>query len=91
LPQEHERALSGWQAESPTLAALIETLGSAVPAMGEVAAGLAVDADALGPKMVPLLATAPFAAAVAGPWRPVGEHVLRGLETPMPILAVVQP
>jgi adenylate cyclase len=39
----------------------------------------------------PLLATAPFAAAVAGPWRPVGEHVLRGRETPMPILAVVQP
>jgi len=39
----------------------------------------------------PLLATAPFAAAVGGPWRPVGEHVLRGLETPMPILAVVQP
>lgn len=35
----------------------------------------------------PLLATAPFAAAVAGSWRPVGEHVLRGLETPMPILA----
>ncbi len=91
LPQEHERALGGWEAEWPTLAALIETPGSAVPAMGEVAAGLAVDADALGPKMVPLLATAPFAAAVAGPWRPVGEHVLRGLETPMPILAVVQP
>jgi adenylate cyclase len=38
----------------------------------------------------PLLATAPFAAAAAGPWRPVGEHVLRGLETPMPILAVGQ-
>jgi adenylate cyclase len=36
----------------------------------------------------PLLATAPFAAAVPGPWRPVGEHVLRGLETPMPILAM---
>ena len=36
----------------------------------------------------PLLATAPFAAAAAGPWRRVGEHVLRGLETPMPILAV---
>jgi adenylate cyclase len=36
----------------------------------------------------PVLATAPFAAAVAGPWRPVGEHVLRGLDTPMPILAV---
>ena len=39
----------------------------------------------------PLLATAPFAAAVAAPWRPVGEHVLRGLETPMPILALTQP
>src|SRR5258707_10922570 len=38
LPQEHERALGGWQAEWPTLAALIETLGSAVQAMGEVAA-----------------------------------------------------
>jgi adenylate cyclase len=36
----------------------------------------------------PLLATGPFAAAVAGPWRPVGEHVLRGLEKPMPILAM---
>ena len=38
-----------------------------------------------------LLATAPFAAAVPGPWRPVGEHILRGLETPMPILAMAQP
>jgi adenylate cyclase len=38
----------------------------------------------------PLLATAPFAAAVAGPWHRVGEHVLRGLETPMPLLAMVQ-
>ena len=27
LPQEHERALGGWQAEWPTMAALIETLG----------------------------------------------------------------
>jgi adenylate cyclase len=39
----------------------------------------------------PLLATAPFAAVAAGPWRPVGEHVLRGVETPMPILTVVPP
>jgi len=36
----------------------------------------------------PLLATAPFAAAVSGPWRPLGEHLLRGFETPMPILTV---
>jgi 3-carboxy-cis,cis-muconate cycloisomerase len=47
LPQEHERALGGWQAEWPTLAVLIETPGSAVQAMGEVTAGLAVDADAV--------------------------------------------
>jgi adenylate cyclase len=39
----------------------------------------------------PLLATAPFAEAVAGPWRPCGEHLLRGIETPMPILAMTQP
>lgn len=39
----------------------------------------------------PVLATAPFAAAVPGAWRAVGEHVLRGLETPMPILAMAQP
>jgi 3-carboxy-cis,cis-muconate cycloisomerase len=51
LPQEHERALGGWQAEWPTLAALIETPGSAVQAMGEVASGLAIDADALQANM----------------------------------------
>lgn len=39
----------------------------------------------------PLLATAPFAAAVARPWRPLGEHVLRGLGKPMPILAPAPP
>jgi adenylate cyclase len=38
----------------------------------------------------PVLATAPFAAAVPGSWRPVGEHVLRGLETPIPVLAMGQ-
>ncbi|MBV8192598.1 MAG: adenylate/guanylate cyclase domain-containing protein [Alphaproteobacteria bacterium] len=36
----------------------------------------------------PVLATAPFAAAVPGPWHPVGEHILRGFETPMPVLAM---
>ncbi len=34
----------------------------------------------------PVLATATFADVVAGSWRPLGEHRLRGLETPMPIL-----
>ena len=51
LPQEHERALGGWQAEWPALAAICETLGSAVEAMAEVAPGLAIDADALQANM----------------------------------------
>jgi 3-carboxy-cis,cis-muconate cycloisomerase len=51
LPQEHERALGGWQAEWPALAALCETLGSAVEAMAEVAPGLAIDADAVQANM----------------------------------------
>ena len=51
IPQEHERALGGWQAEWPTLAALIETLGSAVQAMDEVAAGLTIDPDAMQANM----------------------------------------
>src|SRR5258708_19131230 len=51
LPQEHERALGGWQAEWPALAALCETLGSAFEAMAEVAPGLAIDPDALQANM----------------------------------------
>ena len=39
----------------------------------------------------PLLATAPFAGATPGPWHPLGEHILRGLETPIPILTTMQP
>ncbi|NQW54327.1 MAG: 3-carboxy-cis,cis-muconate cycloisomerase [Rhodospirillales bacterium] len=51
MPQEHERALGGWQAEWPTLAALVEALGSAVEALAEVAAGLVVEPDALQANM----------------------------------------
>ncbi len=51
MVQEHERALGGWQSEWPTLAALCETLGSAVEAMAEVAPGLAIDADAIQANM----------------------------------------
>lgn len=39
----------------------------------------------------PLLATAPFAGAIPGPWRALGAHVLRGLDAPMPILTTTQP
>jgi 3-carboxy-cis,cis-muconate cycloisomerase len=51
LPQEHERALGGWQAEWPTMAALIETLASAVQAMHEVAPGVTIDPDAMQANM----------------------------------------
>jgi adenylate cyclase len=39
----------------------------------------------------PVLATGPFADAVACPWRPLGEHSLRGLDKPMPILTPAPP
>jgi 3-carboxy-cis,cis-muconate cycloisomerase len=51
MVQEHERALGGWQSEWPTLAALCETLGSAVEAMSEVAPGLVIDLDAIQSNM----------------------------------------
>jgi adenylate cyclase len=39
----------------------------------------------------PLLATAPFASAVPDePWRALGAHALRGLESPMPILTTMK-
>jgi adenylate cyclase len=39
----------------------------------------------------PLLATSAFADATPGAWRPLGEHLLRGLETPVSILTMTQP
>jgi 3-carboxy-cis,cis-muconate cycloisomerase len=45
LVQEHERAVGGWQAEWPTLAALIQTTGAASEAMAGVAEGLTVDRE----------------------------------------------
>jgi 3-carboxy-cis,cis-muconate cycloisomerase len=45
MPQENERALGGWQAEWPSLAGLIEALGSAVEGIAEVAPDLTVYAD----------------------------------------------
>jgi 3-carboxy-cis,cis-muconate cycloisomerase len=42
MPQENERALGGWQAEWPSLAGLLEALGSAVEGIAEVAPDLTV-------------------------------------------------
>jgi len=51
MVQEHERAVGGWQSEWPTIAALSETLGSAVEAMKEVAPGLVLSTDAIQANM----------------------------------------
>ena len=43
MVQEHERAVGGWQAEWPTVAAIVQSTGVAVASMAEVAEGLVVD------------------------------------------------
>ena len=45
MVQEHERGVGGWQAEWPTVAAIVEAAGLAVASMAEVAEGLTVDAS----------------------------------------------
>ena len=47
MPQELDRALGGWQAEAPTLAALFEVMHGALLAMVEAMAGLVVDPTAM--------------------------------------------
>jgi 3-carboxy-cis,cis-muconate cycloisomerase len=44
LPQEHERGLGGWQAESPVIADLFQLAHGALTAMAAVLEGLEVDA-----------------------------------------------
>ena len=43
MVQEHERAAGNWQAEWPTVAALMQATGAAAASMAEVAEGLSVD------------------------------------------------
>ena len=43
LPQEHERAAGGWQSEWPTIAAAIQSTGSALAAVAETIAHLRID------------------------------------------------
>jgi 3-carboxy-cis,cis-muconate cycloisomerase len=44
MVQEHERAVGGWHAEWPTVAALVQAAGSALTAMADAIEGLTVDA-----------------------------------------------
>ena len=45
LPQEHERAVGGWHAEMPTVAAVVQATGSALAAIVDAIEHLHVDAD----------------------------------------------
>jgi 3-carboxy-cis,cis-muconate cycloisomerase len=44
MVQEHERGVGGWQAEWPTVAAIVQATGLAAASMAETAEGLTVDA-----------------------------------------------
>jgi 3-carboxy-cis,cis-muconate cycloisomerase len=43
MVQEHERAVGGWQAEWPVVAAVVQSTGVAIASMAETSEGLAVD------------------------------------------------
>jgi 3-carboxy-cis,cis-muconate cycloisomerase len=45
LPQEHERAVGGWHAEMPTVAAIVQATGSALAALVDAVAHLDVDVE----------------------------------------------
>ena len=45
MVQEHERATGSWQAEWPTVAALVQATGAAAASMAQVAEGLSVNAS----------------------------------------------
>ncbi|MGH8996512.1 MAG: 3-carboxy-cis,cis-muconate cycloisomerase [Acidimicrobiales bacterium] len=48
MPDEHERGLGGWQAEWETLTSLLRLAGGAAAHARETAAGLVIDAGAMG-------------------------------------------
>ncbi|MDJ1159155.1 3-carboxy-cis,cis-muconate cycloisomerase [Chelatococcus sp. SYSU_G07232] len=54
MVQEHERAVGGWQAEAPTIAALFAATHAALVAMVEVAEGLVVDEARIGANIAAL-------------------------------------
>ena len=47
IPQEHERALGGWQAEWTTIPAIMEAAAGSLSAMADVAEGLEVNPEAM--------------------------------------------
>ena len=47
MPQEHERALGGWQAEWTTIPAIMEAAAGSLASMAKVAEGLEVNPEAM--------------------------------------------
>jgi 3-carboxy-cis,cis-muconate cycloisomerase len=45
MVQEHERAVGGWQSEWPVVASVVQSTGTALASMAEVAEGLSVDSS----------------------------------------------
>jgi len=45
MPQEHERAVGGWQSEWPTVASIVQSTGAAAASLAEVVEGLSVDPE----------------------------------------------
>ena len=45
MVQEQERAVGGWQAEWPVVAAVVQSTGVAIASMAEAAEGLSVDPE----------------------------------------------
>ena len=54
MPQEHERALGGWQAEWMTIPAIMEAAAGSLAAMADVAEGMEVNPDAMGRNLTAL-------------------------------------
>jgi 3-carboxy-cis,cis-muconate cycloisomerase len=57
MVQEHERAVGGWQAEWPTIAAAIQATGVAASSIAEIAEGLSIDSARMQENLAATLGT----------------------------------
>jgi 3-carboxy-cis,cis-muconate cycloisomerase len=57
MVQEHERAVGGWQAEWPTIAAAIQATGVAAASIAEIAEGLSIDSERMHENLEATLGT----------------------------------
>jgi 3-carboxy-cis,cis-muconate cycloisomerase len=57
MVQEHERAVGGWQAEWPTIAAAIQATGVAASSIAEISEGLSIDSARMQENLAATLGT----------------------------------